>query len=116
LKVVANCFGGVLWFEGPDETGLDVIIALLVDLKGIQAIPPGMGSSSEDAGQLLDISLVIPGGNVGSSLDPLNLLVSGGCIFAFICMKQGQISGPLEAVVCRESVLEVGRLLLISYL
>ncbi len=63
--------------------------------------------SSEDAGQILYIPLVGLGGNVSSNLYSLYELASGGGILAFIDLKQGQIDGPLEAVVCSEVILKV---------
>jgi hypothetical protein len=65
LEVGANSLGRVLLLQGADEAGLDIFPALLVDLEGVQTAPPGLGSASEDAGQLLYFSLVVPGGNVG---------------------------------------------------
>jgi len=60
LKVGASFFGRVLWLTGSDETGsYKCVRVLLVDLKDIPTAPPGLGSSWEDAGQLLDFLLVI---------------------------------------------------------
>ncbi len=44
----------------------------------------------ETACQLLDFSLVIPGGDVGRNLDLLDESASGGGIFALIGEEQGK--------------------------
>jgi hypothetical protein len=117
LEVGANSLGGVLLLQGADEAGLNIFPALLVDLEGVQTVPPGLGSASEDAGQLLYFSLV-PGGKVGGNHDSIDELASGGGVLAFVSVKQGQIGGPLETVMRCESIPEIGSLrllLLIGY-
>ncbi len=68
----------------------------LLILEDVQTVPPGLGLASDDAGQLLDFSYVVPGGDVGGDLNSFNEPAPGGGVVAFTSIKQGQIGGLLE--------------------
>jgi hypothetical protein len=75
-----------------------------------------LGLVSEYVGQLLGLLPVILDGNVGGDLDSLGEPAAGHGVLGFISVEYGQISGPLEMVMCHEGILEVNRLLLIGHL
>jgi hypothetical protein len=50
LEISADGYGRVLLFEGSEEAGFDSIPDGLVSSKGLQAVPPGLGLASVDAG------------------------------------------------------------------
>jgi hypothetical protein len=87
LKVSTYSFGRVFLLEGVEEAGLDGIPASLVSSKGLQAVPPRLGLSLDDASQFLDLSLVIPSGDDGSNFDLLNESASGHGVLSFIPVK-----------------------------
>ncbi len=78
----------MLHFQGSDGTRLDIIPALLVDLEDVQAVPPGLGSASEDAGQLLELLLVVLGGDAGCA----HLMSWGPGMKALLC-QHGTMAG-----------------------
>lgn len=74
--------------KGTDKTDLGIIPALLVDLEDVQAVPPGLGSASEDAGQLLELLLVVLGGDAGCA----HLMSRGPGMKALLC-QHGTMAG-----------------------
>jgi hypothetical protein len=99
--------GRIFLFEGPEEAGFDHVPAGFVNLAGFQAVPPGLGRASEDAGQFSNFVAVIPGGNFCSDLDFVYKSASGGSLFAFISVKQGQVVGPFQVVMGNQGILEI---------
>jgi len=77
----------VFLFEGSEEAGFDSIPAGLIDFEGFQAVPPGLGRTFEDAGQLLYFVAVIAPGDLSASLNSLNVSASSGGVLAFISVK-----------------------------
>jgi hypothetical protein len=49
----------------------------------------------------------MPTGDVAINLDSPEEFAAGGGVFAFVSVKKGQVDGPLEAVMCQKSILEV---------
>jgi hypothetical protein len=74
-------------FKGPEKTGFDSLPAGIVNHEGLQAVPPGLGRASEDAGELSDFAAVIPGDNFGGGLNPVDQSSPSSHILGFISMK-----------------------------
>jgi hypothetical protein len=94
------------------KAGLYFVPAFLINLENLQTVPPGLGSATEDAGQFLNLSFVVPGGNIVCNFSTLDESASGDHVLAHICVKQGQVSRPLKTVLCHEGVLEIYGLLI----
>jgi hypothetical protein len=62
-----------------EEADFDIVPVFPVNMKNVQLIPPSLGSASEDADQLLDFSLFIPGSDVGGNLESLHESAAGQC-------------------------------------
>ncbi len=89
------------------EACLNSNLAGHVCSKGLQAVPPRLGLSFEDAGKLLDLSSVIPGDNGNGNFDELNESMPGRGVPGFISMKQVQVDGLLQLVVGGQAILKV---------
>jgi len=71
MEVGINSLGRVFMFEGSQEAGLHGDPAIFVNAECLQAVPPGLGRTSEDGGEFSDYAADIPGGNFSGSLNSI---------------------------------------------